>query len=66
MKSFRSVLKAVCALALVGVCLTSVYAAPLRVGYWTSGTSLGFGAVLEAQKFFEKQGLQVQFVHFRT
>ncbi len=36
----------------------------LRVGYWTSGISLGFGAVLEAQKFFEKQGLQVKFVHF--
>ncbi|WP_377694470.1 ABC transporter substrate-binding protein [Paraburkholderia humisilvae] len=39
-------------------------AAELRVGYWTSGISLGFGAVLEAQKFFEKQGLQVKFVHF--
>lgn len=64
MKSFRSVLKAACALVIAGACLTSAYAAPLRVGYWTSGTSLGFGAVLEAQKFFEKQGLQVQFLHF--
>ncbi|MFP3589076.1 ABC transporter substrate-binding protein, partial [Paraburkholderia sp. SIMBA_055] len=49
---------------MAGGCLTSACVAPLRVGYWTSGTSLGFGAVLEAQRFFEKQGLQVQFLHF--
>jgi NitT/TauT family transport system substrate-binding protein len=36
----------------------------VRVGYWTSGVSLGFGAVLEAERFLEKQGLDVDFTHF--
>jgi NitT/TauT family transport system substrate-binding protein len=36
----------------------------VRVGYWTSGVSLGFGAVLEAERFLEKQGLEVEFTHF--
>ncbi|MDR2669436.1 MAG: ABC transporter substrate-binding protein [Desulfovibrio sp.] len=35
-----------------------------RVGYWTSGVSLGYGAVLEAERFLEKQGLEVEFTHF--
>ena len=29
----------------------------IRIGYWTSGFSVGFGAVLEAGKFVEQQGL---------
>jgi sulfonate transport system substrate-binding protein len=37
---------------------------PLKIGYWTSGYSLGFGAVLEAGKFLEKEGLDVRFVKF--
>ncbi|WP_233837843.1 ABC transporter substrate-binding protein [Paraburkholderia sp. ZP32-5] len=37
---------------------------PIRVGYWTSGVSLGFGAVLEARKFLQQRGLDVQFVRF--
>jgi NitT/TauT family transport system substrate-binding protein len=36
----------------------------VRVGYWTSGVSLGFGAVLEEGQFLEKQGLEVEFTHF--
>lgn len=36
----------------------------VRVGYWTSGVSLGFGTVLEEQKFLEKEGLDVEFVRF--
>ena len=64
MKPFGDVRKALLSLGLVVCATTSVYATTLRVGYWTSGISLGFGAVLEAQQFFEKQGLQVQFVHF--
>ena len=36
----------------------------VKVGYWTSGFSVGFGAVLEAGKFLEKQGLQPEFVRF--
>lgn len=38
----------------------------IRLGYWTSGVSLGFGSVLEAraQEFFEKNGVHVEFLHF--
>src|SRR3954454_11704487 len=36
----------------------------IRVGYWTSGFSVGFGAVLEAGKFLEQQGLQPEWVRF--
>lgn len=36
----------------------------VRVGYWTSGVSLGFGTVLEAEKFLEKQGIEVEYVRF--
>jgi ABC-type nitrate/sulfonate/bicarbonate transport system substrate-binding protein len=36
----------------------------IRVGYWTSGFSLGFGAVMEQMKFAENQGLAVEWVKF--
>ena len=36
----------------------------LRIGYWTSGVSLGFGSVLEEGKFLEKEGLDVEFIKF--
>ena len=36
----------------------------IRVGYWTSGVSLGFGSTLESTKFLEKQGLEVEYVKF--
>src|SRR6195256_21251 len=36
----------------------------IKVGYWTSGFSVGFGAVLELGKFLEQQGLQPEFVKF--
>jgi ABC-type nitrate/sulfonate/bicarbonate transport system substrate-binding protein len=36
----------------------------MRVGYWTSGFSLGFGAVMEQMKFAENQGLNVEWVKF--
>lgn len=39
-------------------------AAKVRIGYWSSGVSLGFGSFLEAGKFMEKQGLDVEFVKF--
>jgi NitT/TauT family transport system substrate-binding protein len=38
----------------------------IKVGYWTSGFSVGFGAVLEAGKFLEKQGLQPEYVKFSS
>jgi ABC-type nitrate/sulfonate/bicarbonate transport system substrate-binding protein len=36
----------------------------IRIGYWTSGFSVGFGAVLEAGKFVEQQGLVPEYVRF--
>ncbi len=36
----------------------------IKVGYWTSGFSVGFGAVLEAGKFLEQAGLQPEFIKF--
>jgi ABC-type nitrate/sulfonate/bicarbonate transport system substrate-binding protein len=36
----------------------------IRVGYWTSGFSVGFGAVLEAGKFLEQAGLQPEWIRF--
>ncbi|MFC7051153.1 ABC transporter substrate-binding protein [Hansschlegelia quercus] len=36
----------------------------VRIGYWSSGVSLGFGAVLESGKFMEKEGLEVEYVKF--
>jgi ABC-type nitrate/sulfonate/bicarbonate transport system substrate-binding protein len=51
--------------ALGAVLVASVaHAEKVRVGYWTSGVSLGFGAVLEAGDFFKQQGIDAEFVHF--
>jgi NitT/TauT family transport system substrate-binding protein len=36
----------------------------MRVGYWTSGFSLGFGTVMEQAKFAENQGLNIEWVKF--
>jgi ABC-type nitrate/sulfonate/bicarbonate transport system substrate-binding protein len=36
----------------------------IKVGYWTSGFSVGFGAVLEAGKFLEQKGLVPEYVRF--
>lgn len=36
----------------------------IKVGYWTSGFSLGFGAVMEQLRFAEKEGLDVEWVKF--
>jgi ABC-type nitrate/sulfonate/bicarbonate transport system substrate-binding protein len=36
----------------------------VRIGYWTSGFSVGFGAVLELGKFVEKQGLEPEWIRF--
>jgi ABC-type nitrate/sulfonate/bicarbonate transport system substrate-binding protein len=43
---------------------TQLFAQKIRVGYWTSGFSLGFGAVLEQMKLAEKEGLNVDWVKF--
>ena len=36
----------------------------IKVGYWTSGFSLGFGTVMEQMKFAEHEGLEVEWVKF--
>src|SRR3954467_10076599 len=36
----------------------------IKIGYWTSGFSVGFGAVLEQGKFVEQQGLQPEWIRF--
>jgi ABC-type nitrate/sulfonate/bicarbonate transport system substrate-binding protein len=36
----------------------------IKIGYWTSGFSVGFGTVLEAGKFAEQQGLVPEYIHF--
>jgi len=36
----------------------------IRIGYWTSGVSLGYGSVLESQDFLKKRGVDAEFVHF--
>jgi hypothetical protein len=41
-----------------------VLAQKMRVGYWTSGFSLGFGAVMEQMRFAENQGLSIDWVKF--
>ncbi len=58
----RAVSVLVCAacLLLSGTAL----AQKLRIGYWTSGVSLGFGSVLEQGKFLEKEGLDVEYIKF--
>jgi NitT/TauT family transport system substrate-binding protein len=42
----------------------AAWAQKIKVGYWTSGFSLGFGAVLEEMKFAESEGLDVEWVKF--
>ncbi len=42
----------------------AAHAQKIRVGYWTSGVSLGFGSTIEQMKFLEKQGLEVEWIKF--
>lgn len=52
------------ALILAALGAAPVCAQKIKVGYWTSGFSLGFGTVLEQMKFAEQEGLQVEWVKF--
>jgi len=52
------------AAALILAFAPTAQAQKIKVGYWTSGVSLGFGATLESMKFLEKQGLDVEYVKF--
>jgi ABC-type nitrate/sulfonate/bicarbonate transport systems, periplasmic components len=62
MALFRRVAAALA--ALTASASLAAQAEPLKIGYWTSGYSLGFGAVLEEGRFLEKEGLEVQYVKF--
>jgi ABC-type nitrate/sulfonate/bicarbonate transport system substrate-binding protein len=59
-KLFVAAIALVVAMAIPGQLL----AQKMRVGYWTSGFSLGFGAVMEQMKFAESQGLDIEWVKF--
>jgi ABC-type nitrate/sulfonate/bicarbonate transport system substrate-binding protein len=54
----------VAALMLIGLGAAPLHAQKMKVGYWTSGFSLGFGTVMEQMKFAEQEGLQVEWVRF--
>ncbi len=62
MKPIKKTLAAAVVLASLG--LVPAQAAKVRIGYWSSGVSLGFGSYMEAGKFVEKQGLEVEYVKF--
>lgn len=36
----------------------------IRIGYWSSGVSLGYGSVLEGTDFLKDQNLDVEFIRF--
>ena len=59
----KSILLRLLALALIAASSSS-FAQKIKVGYWTSGFSLGFGAVMEQMKFAEKEGLDIEWVKF--
>jgi NitT/TauT family transport system substrate-binding protein len=62
-KRLASNLAAIAAAFLLGAS-PFAHAQKIKVGYWTSGFSLGFGAVMEEMKFAEKEGLDVEWVKF--
>jgi NitT/TauT family transport system substrate-binding protein len=51
-------------LALTALAPARSFSQGMKVGYWTSGFSLGFGTVMEQMKFAEKEGLKVEWVRF--
>jgi NitT/TauT family transport system substrate-binding protein len=60
----RNAYRLLALLALATLACAPVHAQKIRVGYWTSGVSLGFGSTLESTKFLEKQGLEVEYIKF--
>jgi len=60
----RNALLALLALPLVFSTSAASAQEKIKVGYWTSGFSVGFGAVLEAGKFLEQAGLAPEYVKF--
>ncbi|GAC1627069.1 MAG: aliphatic sulfonate ABC transporter substrate-binding protein [Bradyrhizobium sp.] len=52
------------ALAAALAVASPAHADKVRIGYWTSGVSVGFGAVLESQPFLKQAGVDAEFVRF--
>src|SRR5712692_6189718 len=63
MKSTKAIVAALF-LAMAVFVPGQLLAQKMKVGYWTSGFSLGFGAVMEQMKFAESQGLNVEWIKF--
>ena len=59
-----NLLRLIPALAIAAVLSAPAHAQKIKVGYWTSGFSLGFGTVMEQMKFAEKEGLDIEWVKF--
>lgn len=54
-----------CAAVSAAIVASSVaHADKIRIGYWTSGVSLGFGSVLESRDFLKQAGVDAEFVRF--
>ena len=66
MNARKLTLHALAALALLfsSALPATLDAQKIKVGYWTSGFSLGFGVVMEQLKFAEKEGLDIEWVKF--
>jgi ABC-type nitrate/sulfonate/bicarbonate transport system substrate-binding protein len=60
----KYLLAAVAAIATFIAVAPAEAAAKVRIGYWTSGVSLGYGAVLEAKDFLKQRGVDAEFIHF--
>jgi ABC-type nitrate/sulfonate/bicarbonate transport system substrate-binding protein len=56
--------KLLCAVPLVLAVAAAHAQEKIKVGYWTSGFSVGFGAVLEGGKFLEQAGLVPEYIKF--
>jgi ABC-type nitrate/sulfonate/bicarbonate transport system substrate-binding protein len=59
----RKVLVAV-ATVVTALAVPAEAAQKVKIGYWTSGVSLGYGSVLESKDFLSKRGIEAEFVHF--
>lgn len=62
--SFRLWTRAALAAVAMALAIAPAAAQKIKIGYWTSGVSLGFGSVLEQGRFLEKEGLDVEYVKF--
>ena len=62
--SFSFWTRAALAAVAMALAMSPAVAQKIKIGYWTSGVSLGFGSVLEQGRFLEKEGLDVEYVKF--